>query len=158
MIDSGPAGRLRCRRLRRGGVALVIAFFAVHLGTPVLASAAPVPWDDSPIAARGAPMRVLHFTDDVGVEAITKSGSLRQGTFVTLPRDVPAGSTARQVEELLEIAPGRGGTYIDRFVDPGDLTIPGPEHGGAFTSGGARQFQLLREFEIDPTRFGRTGP
>ncbi|MEX2207624.1 MAG: RHS repeat-associated core domain-containing protein, partial [Myxococcota bacterium] len=109
-------------------------------------------------AARGAPMRVLYFTDDVGVEAITKSGSLRQGTFVTLPRDVPAGSTSRQVEELLEIAPGRGGNYIDRFVDPGDLMIPGPEHGGAFTSGGARQFQLLRELEIDPTRFGRTGP
>jgi hypothetical protein len=109
-------------------------------------------------APRGAPMRVLHFTDDVGAEAIAKSGSLRQGTFVTLPRDVPAGSTARQVEELLEIAPGRGQNYIDRFVDPGDLMIPGPEHGGAFTSGGARQFQLLRELEIDPTRFGRTGP
>ncbi len=114
--------------------------------------------DGASFVARAAPMRVLHFTDDIGAEAIAKSGNLRQGTFVTLPPDVPAGSTARQVEELLEIAPGRGQNYIDRIVDPGDLMIPGAEHGGAFTSGGARQFQLLRELEIDPTRFGRTGP
>ena len=86
-----------------------------------------------------------------------KSGNLRQGTFVTLPREVPLGSTAREVEELLEIAPGRGQNFIDRFVDPGDLVIPGPQHGGPFTSGGARQFQLQRELSVDPARFGRTG-
>lgn len=101
---------------------------------------------------------MLHFTDDVGRDAISKSGSLREGTFVTLPREVPAGSSARQVEELLEIAPGRGRNFIDRFVDPEDLVVPGPQHGGPFTSGGARQFQLRRELSIDPTRFGRTEP
>ncbi|MGH7959432.1 MAG: hypothetical protein ACREH8_20815, partial [Opitutaceae bacterium] len=50
---------------------------------------------------------VVHFTDQAGVNAIQAAGTLRAGTFVTLPSEV-AGRGAAQVATALEIQAGRG--------------------------------------------------
>jgi hypothetical protein len=57
------------------------------------------------LAGEGA-VTVIHFTDAVGMEAITGAGTLRVGTYVTLPSEV-SGLTSSEVESALEIQPGR---------------------------------------------------
>src|SRR6266566_3994160 len=55
---------------------------------------------------------VTHFTSDVGMEAISESGMLRAGTYVTTPGEIPAGAASGEVESLLEIGPGKGANSI----------------------------------------------
>jgi RHS repeat-associated protein len=81
---------------------------------------------------------VTHFTDAAGVQAITESGTLQSGTYVTLPGEV-SGLDASQVESALEIQPGRGTFSTTIQVPRSQLAVP---ENGAFTSGGKIQFQL----------------
>ena len=57
---------------------------------------------------------VRHFTDDSGKEAISKSGFLKEGTFITRSGDVPKGATPSEIEKFLEIDPGKTRNY-ERF-------------------------------------------
>lgn len=100
---------------------------------------------DFPVAARGGTTTVRHYTNAAGREAITESGSLRPGTFVTRPGEIPARSGHLQVEKALEIQPGRGSNYIDVEVPNSLLRVPG---NGSTTSGGVWQRQLADEVPI----------
>ena len=103
-------------------------------------------------AVNDATTTVRHYTDSMGVTGITRSGSLDAGTFVTLPSQIPTRAGHLQIENLLEIAPGRGGNYIDIAVPQSNLKIP---FNGPTTSGGALQFQLKESVPIGPTGFKR---
>jgi len=81
---------------------------------------------------------VVHFTDQAGVDAIQASGALRAGSYVALPGEV-AGMSPAQVEEFLEIQPGRGALSTTIQIPKSELLIP---PNGPLTSGGATQFQI----------------
>jgi RHS repeat-associated protein len=98
---------------------------------------------------------VTHFTSDAGMEAISESGTLRAGTYVTTPGEIPGGATSGEVESLLEIGPGKGANSITFDTPNSNLTVPG---NGPTTSGGATQFQLNNPTPIDPTKFKPTPP
>jgi hypothetical protein len=98
---------------------------------------------------------VMHFTGDAGMEAISESGFLRAGSFVTTPGEIPPGASSSQVESLLEIAPGRGTNSITFDTPTSNLTTP---TNGTTTSGGAAQYQLQNPTPIDPTKFKPTNP
>lgn len=83
---------------------------------------------------------VRYYTNDLGRTAISGSRELRAATYATLPSEIPAGASPRDVESLREIESGRGANYIDFPVSRSDLA--GPE-GGPTTSGGGRRRQLL---------------
>jgi hypothetical protein len=89
---------------------------------------------------------VRHYTDDTGRTAITDSGNLRSGTYVTVPSEIQPSSGHVQIEDMLEIKPGRGTNYIDVQTPKSNLAIPA---NGPVTSGNAWQRQL-----IDPVFFG----
>ncbi|HET9283984.1 MAG TPA: RHS repeat-associated core domain-containing protein [Candidatus Angelobacter sp.] len=98
---------------------------------------------------------VIHFTSDAGVAGITDSGGLlRSGTYVTTPGEIPANATSTQVENLLEIGPGKGQNSVTFETPTSNLTVP---ENGPTTSGGAQQFQLKQPTQIDPTKFKQTG-
>jgi hypothetical protein len=98
---------------------------------------------------------VMHFTSDAGVASITDSGGLlRAGTYVTTPGEIPAGATSTQVENLLEIGPGKGQNSITFETPTSNLTVP---ENGSTTSGGAQQFQLKQPTQVDPTKFKKPG-
>jgi RHS repeat-associated protein len=96
---------------------------------------------------------VVHFTNDAGMQAISTAGELNAGTFVTLTSEIPAGATGSAVENLLEIAPGKGANSIAFETPTSNLTTPA---NGATTSGGATQFTLVEPQPIDPTKFTKT--
>jgi len=98
---------------------------------------------------------VMHFTSDAGVAGITDSGGLlRTGTYVTAPGEIPAGATSTQIENLLEIGPGKGQNSITFETPTSNLTVP---ENGPSTSGGAQQFQLKQPTQVDPTKFKKPG-
>ena len=96
---------------------------------------------------------VRHFTGSEGRQGISRSGSLRSDTFVTLPTEISPRAGHLQVERALEIAPGRGTNFIDVDVLRSNLRIP---NNGATTSRGKLQFQLNDPIYIDPNNFRRT--
>ncbi len=96
---------------------------------------------------------VTHFTNDAGMAAISESGTLRAGTYVTTPGEIPAGATSGQVESILEIGPGKGANSVTFETPNSNLGIP---ENGPTTSGGATQFQLKEPTPIDPTKFKKT--
>jgi hypothetical protein len=100
----------------------------------------------SPLAAENT-VTVTHFTSAEGADAITNGGSvLNPGSYVTNPGEV-AGMNASQVESTLEIDAGKG-AFSSTFQTPAsNLTTPA---NGAFTSGGATQFQLINPTPVGP--------
>jgi RHS repeat-associated protein len=98
---------------------------------------------------RAATVEVVHFTSVEGAAAIEQSGALRANSFVALPGQV-AGKIASVAESFLEVAPGRGAMSA-RFRVPVDvLKTP---FNGAVTSGGATQFQVMRQIPLKPGSF-----
>jgi hypothetical protein len=93
---------------------------------------------------------VRHYTSDLGRAAISDSGELRAGTYVTRPGEIPAGASPAEVEQILEIEAGRGGHYIDFRVPHSNLRVP---EGGPTTSGGGWQPQLVHPTPINPNSF-----
>jgi RHS repeat-associated protein len=83
-------------------------------------------------AAETATTTVVHYTNEAGARAISESGFLQEGTYVTLPQEV-AGLTQSEIEEALEIAQGKGAVPITVDVPTSSLTVP---PGGPVTSGG----------------------
>ena len=98
---------------------------------------------------------VTHFTSDAGMAAISESGTLNAGTWVTLPSEIPSGSTGSAVENLLEIGPGKGSNSITFDTPSSNLVVP---DNGPTTSGGATQFQLKEPQQINPANFKPTKP
>jgi RHS repeat-associated protein len=101
-------------------------------------------------------VNVVHYTDEAGVGAISASrtmGTKSLQPFVTIPSQIPAGSTSAQVEQLLEIAPGRGAFSITFQTTRSNLMTP---FNGPVTSGGAVQYQLRNPVTINPRNFVRT--
>jgi RHS repeat-associated protein len=96
---------------------------------------------------------VSHFTSDAGMAAISESGTLNAGTWVTLPSEIPAGASGSDVESILEIGAGKGANSITFDTPSSNLGIP---DAGPTTSGGAQQFQLQNPQPIDPTKFKPT--
>jgi RHS repeat-associated protein len=96
---------------------------------------------------------VTHFTSDARMAAISESGTLNAGTWVTLPSEIPAGSSSSAVENLLEIGPGKGANSITFDTPSSNLVVPG---NGPTTSGGAVQFQLSESQPINPANFTPT--
>ena len=92
------------------------------------------------------PVTVRHYTDNASKVAITESKGLRSGSYITKPSEVNPRAGHLQIEELLEIKPGRGTNYIDVDVPRFKLRTP---NNGATTSGGAWQRQILGETKID---------
>ncbi len=92
---------------------------------------------------------VRHYTNQAGMEAIQKSGILKENTFVTTPGDIPSGATSNQIEKILEIDPGKGQFYIDVNVNKSDLKIP---DSGPTTSGGATQMQTTKDIPVNPKK------
>jgi hypothetical protein len=94
---------------------------------------------------------VRHYTDDVGRSAIEGSEppTLRAGTYVTLPSEIPVGASQESVEQLLEIEAGKGANYVDFEVPKSALGMP---ENGPVTSSGAWQRILL-----DPTGLNGAG-
>jgi hypothetical protein len=87
---------------------------------------------DPPATSRS--VVVTHYTDLAGVRAITSSGGvLRACTYVTLPSEIPTGASAPQIEQRLEIIPGRGDYSITFSTPDSNLAVPS---NGATTSGG----------------------
>jgi hypothetical protein len=89
------------------------------------------------VASESGTTTLIHFTDQAGMDAIQASGTLRAGSYVTLPSEV-AGMSQAKVEEFLEIQPGRGAFNTTIEVPSTQLSTPA---NGPFTSGGATQFQ-----------------
>ncbi|EKD27678.1 MAG: hypothetical protein ACD_79C00637G0001, partial [uncultured bacterium] len=95
---------------------------------------------------------VRHYTDSFGRGAITQSGELRSGTYVTLPTEIRTSSGHLQIESKLEIAPGRGSNYIDFKVNKSNLSIP---ENGSTTSGDAWQRQIINPVKINTATWKR---
>lgn len=93
---------------------------------------------------------VVHYTSNGGMQAISESGTLRAGTYVTTPGQIPAGATSGQVESMLEIGPGKGANSITFETPSSNLFVP---ENGPTTSGGATQFQLWDSTPINPADF-----
>jgi RHS repeat-associated protein len=92
---------------------------------------------------------VTHFTDKAGVKIITESGSLRAGTFVTVPSEV-RGLAVTQVEKALEIAAGKGAYSITFQTPATNLATP---FNGPLTSGLKVQFQLVHPVSVRGSTF-----
>lgn len=98
---------------------------------------------------------VTHFTSDAGAAGILESGGLlRTGTYVTTPGEIPSGATSTQVENLLEIGPGKGQNSVTFETPTSNLKV---RENGPTTSGGSQQFQLRQPTQVDPTKFKKTG-
>jgi hypothetical protein len=76
-----------------------------------------------------------------------------QPPFVTLPSQIPAGSTMAQVEQILENQACRDQYSITFQTPSANLMTP---FNGATTSGNALQFQLINPAPINPANFIRT--
>lgn len=104
------------------------------------------------VTAASRPVTVRHYTDSFGKSAISKSGNLRSGSYVTAPSEVIPSNGHLQVEKLLEIKSGRGSAYIDFEVPYYKLRVPS---NGPYTSGGAWQRQLIGKAQINPNMWRR---
>jgi hypothetical protein len=93
---------------------------------------------------------VTHFTDPATGQLIEQSGAIRAQSFVTLTSEIPAGSTASEVEAMLEIRPGAGQSSYTFQVPQSSLLTPG---NGPVTSGGKIQFQLANPVSVGPGSF-----
>jgi RHS repeat-associated protein len=96
---------------------------------------------------------VTHFTDEAGMAAISEYQSVGTATiqpYVTLPSEIPPNATAGEIEELLEIAPGRGSYSITFRTSASNLVTPA---NGATTSNGAIQYLLAKPVPINPSDF-----
>lgn len=105
---------------------------------------------------RRAPIRLRRLDLNVRLAemaAISETGTLNAGTWVTLPSQIPAGSSSSAIEDLLEISPGKGANSITFDTPTSNLGVP---ESGATTSNGALQFQLLSPQPIDPAAFLQT--
>jgi RHS repeat-associated protein len=106
------------------------------------------------ITAAGADMAtVVHYTDEAGMQAISQSGTVGTAqlqAFVTMPSEIPVGSTAADIEQILEIQAGRAQYSITFQTPAANLMTPA---NGAVTSGGAVQFQLINPVPISPPTF-----
>lgn len=91
-------------------------------------------------------LTVVHYTSAEGLQAIIESGTLRAGTYVTLPTEVE-GLTASEIETSLEIQPGRAAFSTTFEVPQSQLVIP---ENGPLTSGSAVQFQLIEPVTPGP--------
>ena len=101
---------------------------------------------------KGGTVTVRHYTSTEGRSAISKAGSLREGTYVTKPGEIPGRAGHKQIENMLEIGPGKGTNYIDVEVPTSRLSIPS---NGATTSGHKWQRQLTEKTHIDSTSWRR---
>jgi hypothetical protein len=136
-------------------ITLQVVGTAATLGAGLLADGAVVGVDAAASAGGDAltldaaenAVTVTHFTSAGGADAITNGGSvLNAGSYVTTPGEV-AGMGASQVESTLEIGAGKG-AFSSTFQTPAsNLTTPA---NGAFTSGGATQFQLISPTPVGP--------
>lgn len=97
-------------------------------------------------------VKVRSYTDDAGKAGISNDGALRSDSWLTVPEDIPSRAGHLQIEEILEIQPGRGSHYLEFDVPRSYLRFP---NNGTHTSGGARQFQLNDPVEVDPSTFRR---
>ncbi len=97
----------------------------------------------------GGAVVVTHCTSGEGAAAIATDGSLRAGTFVTLPGEI-TGMSAAEVEKALEIQAGRGAFSITFETASSNLMVPS---NGALTSGGAIQYQLIESVVVNSTSF-----
>jgi len=103
-------------------------------------------------AAKGDTVLVRHYTDTATRQLINEGGQLNPRTYVTLPSEIPPRAGHLQIEQILEIEPGRGSTYIDVPTPASNLRVPA---NGPTTSGGAWQRQLIEPAPIDPTLWRR---
>jgi RHS repeat-associated protein len=108
------------------------AYYAAGTGAGAIAA-------EEAAAAENATTTVRHYTNEAGRQAITQSGCLRPGTYVTVPSQIPVTARPAETEKILEIAPGKASCFIDVTVRNADLAIP-PD--GPVTSGGALQWIL----------------
>jgi hypothetical protein len=97
---------------------------------------------------------IVHYTSQEGAAAITQSGSLNAGTYVTVPGQV-TGMNAAQVEAALEIQAGRGTVSITARTTTGNLVVPA---NGPLTSGGAVQYQIVRPVPVGSATFTPNPP
>jgi RHS repeat-associated protein len=88
--------------------------------------------------------KVVHFTNESGAAAITESGELRAGSYVTKPSQV-RGINASQVESRLEIGPGKGQRSFEVRVRNDQLRVP---DNGPKTSGKAWQRQTTTPCKV----------
>jgi RHS repeat-associated protein len=95
---------------------------------------------------------VRHYTDEGTSLKITESGELFENTYVTLPSQISPRSGHLQIEELLEIEPGRGSTYTDFEVPTSNLKVP---ENGLTTSGDAWQRQLINRMTFPTFQWHR---
>lgn len=97
---------------------------------------------------------VTHFTDVAGVNAI-EGDALNINSYVTFPSDIPPESSATDIQDLLEIDPGKGNFSYTFETDYGNLRFPAE---GPNTSSGASQFQLRSPEPVPPGSFTPTVP
>jgi RHS repeat-associated protein len=118
----------------------------------VVAGAAQAATGGAPAAE--ATTTVTHFTNDATVSALTATGEpLNAGSYVTLPSQIPVGASATEIEQLLEITPGKGANSITFDTPNSNLVIP---DNGPTTSGQAVQLQLQQPTQVDPSKFVKT--
>jgi RHS repeat-associated protein len=99
------------------------------------------------------PVTVVHYTNASTADLVMESGKLRAGSYVTTPIQIPAGSTAGDIESILEIDPGKGERMLTGQSTLNNLKTPS---NGPTTSGGAIQFQITRPISVaPPTRMGQ---
>lgn len=89
-------------------------------------------------------------SDVVSCLRLEEAGDLRPGTYVTLPSEIPDGTSPEGIEKLLEIEPGKGANDVDVQVPSDLLGIP---ENGLVTSGGAWQRILLGPVDLGDAGF-----
>jgi len=97
----------------------------------------------------GTDYRIVHYTDQSTLKLIAQSG--RPGSYVTTPTQIPPGSSAREIESILEIGQGKGQNMLSGQTGLNNLYVPGI---GSVTSGGAIQFQIGRPVAVGPINIG----
>ncbi|MBV8818433.1 MAG: RHS repeat-associated core domain-containing protein [Acidobacteriaceae bacterium] len=142
-IDSGATG---------DELALAIAKDTGRASALLLTMALPARAALNTRLATTATTEVVHFTDDAGRAAITQSGYLRAGTYVTTPGEVE-GMTAAQVESRLQIAAGRGANSFTLRVPNSTLGIP--PNGATEPVTGAWQRVLTQPCSVDNALISR---
>jgi len=104
------------------------------------------------VAAKSETVIVRHYTDTATRGLINGSGELRSGSYVTLPAEISPSAGHLQIEDILEINPGRGSTFVDLPTPASNLRIPA---NGPTTSGGTWQRQLVEPTPVDPNLWRR---
>ncbi len=110
------------------------------IAAPAAVGSAPQLAEISEAASSSDMLTVTHFTDLNTAQLIVDSGQLNAGTYVTLPSEVSPGSTASEIEQLLEIGQGKGEAQF-LFQTPASNLGFAPN--GLATSGNALQWILI---------------